>query len=57
MTTAPLLWSLHRGTPASAERDSRTAQDDYLLVELLCAALVKIRLERQRAGVQARGTR
>ncbi|MEV5331332.1 hypothetical protein [Streptomyces werraensis] len=38
------------------DRDPRTAQDDYLLVELLCAALAKIRLERQRAGLQATGT-
>ncbi|GAA3496708.1 hypothetical protein GCM10019016_038090 [Streptomyces prasinosporus] len=38
------------------DRDPPTAQDDYLLVELLCAALAKIRLERQRAGVPARGT-
>ncbi|WP_327397387.1 pPIWI_RE_Y domain-containing protein [Streptomyces phaeochromogenes] len=43
------------GSPGG-ERDPRTAQDDYLLVELLCAALAKIRLERQRASVQARGT-
>ncbi|MEU1193809.1 hypothetical protein [Streptomyces sp. NPDC005859] len=45
-----------RDARLGGERDPRTAQDDYLLVELLCAALAKIRLERQRAGVQARGT-
>ncbi|MFD4621493.1 hypothetical protein [Streptomyces sp. NPDC058475] len=45
-----------RDAGPGGERDPRTAQDDYLLVELLCAALVKIRLERQRAGGQTRGT-
>ncbi|MGW8718989.1 restriction endonuclease-related protein [Streptomyces althioticus] len=37
-------------------RDPQAAQDDYLLVELLSAALAKIRLERQRTGIQAHGT-
>lgn len=40
----------------SRERDPGTAQDDYLLVELLCAALARIRLDRQRAGVQMGST-
>ncbi|MET9664977.1 hypothetical protein ABZY19_06350 [Streptomyces sp. NPDC006475] len=38
-----------------AERGPWTAQDDYLVVELLCAALARIRLDRQRAGVQTQG--